>query len=45
MGSTDPQDKITKMLFEALLLGSIAGNDEVVALEDFIDVGNILGKI
>ncbi len=28
-----------------LIFSGIAENDEVVAVEDFIDVGNILGKI
>ncbi len=28
-----------------LICSGIAENDEVVAVEDFIDVGNILGKI
>ena len=28
-----------------LIFSGFAENDEVVAVEDFIDVGNILGKI
>ncbi len=30
--------------FIIFICNGIAGNDEVVAVEDFIDVGNILGK-
>ncbi len=30
--------------WSCLICGGIAENDEVIAVEDFIDVGNILGK-
>ncbi len=41
---SEAQQAYQRLTTSCLICSGIAKNDEVVAVEDFIDVGNILGK-